>query len=173
MSTHTLNPPASSALQPAPEKVFVVCAKFPFPTHGAPALYYEMLGGEFFHRLLCSELKAAGIQFSEPMDNKTTGLLRRAYADFRVRDVAAATRAVAPILKKWSAFFVIGYQDEREGIYRALWPEKPAFDLNRYLPELFAAIIRDAPEQKAMISQYVASLRAYIPPTEPPPAPAA
>ena len=156
------------------EKLFVVCAQFPFATHDAPGLFLEMLDGEFFHRLLRLELKAAGLEFSDHLQPKhTAGLLSRAYAVFLMRDVAAAARAVAPCLQKWPAFFVVGYHDDRENIFRPLWPEKPAFDLNRYIPELLNAIIQDAPKQGTMIDQYTDNARRRIPPTEPPPAPAA
>ncbi len=172
MSTHAANPPAATAVPLAPEKLFVVCAKIPLTTHDAPGLFMEMLGGQFLHRLLCLELKAAGLQFSDH-GVVTTGLLHHAHASFLVRDVAAAARAVAPCLENWSAFFAVGYQDEREGIYRPLWPEKPAFDLNRYIPELIAAWKEEAPKHQGIFDQYAATLRRQLPPPEPPAAPAA
>lgn len=142
MTTHTITPPAAPALQAAEGKLFVVCSQCPAATLDAPGILIEGMGAMFFYRLLKREMQADGVEILPSNFDQTVTIvtLHQAFAFFMVRDVAAAARAVRPVLEMFPEFFVIGYSDEREGIWRALWPEKPAFDLHAYLPELLKSV---------------------------------
>jgi hypothetical protein len=179
MMTTLPTAPTTTRVKHDKDRLLVVCSKMAFTTQCAEGNLLEQIGATFLHQLLEMSLRFHGVALSagDERGKGTAFSLHRALAIFTVRDVAAATDAIRPVLENSSfgAFFAIGYFDKRESIWRATWQPKRLFDLHQHVTELIRNSDRDTAARLAVLKQVGEKYRQQfnLPPGEPPTDPAA
>lgn len=153
-----IQPPATAR---AGTKAFVVVSKFFHPFKELPGIYVDTFGGVLLGRLLELQLRTQGVVFDDGGPARTAVCLTRAIALFEVTDPLAASEALSPILEdaKLAQLFVMGWLDEREVLWRPLWPLAPAFDLNQRMNELMQSENADFKTYQAALVRHIEAVR--------------
>lgn len=159
MKTAELIQPATPARSDT--KMFVVVSKFFQPFNDFSGIFVDALGGALLGQLLELQLRAQRVAFNDKRPARSAGCLTRAAAVFEVADPLAVSEALRPIMEDAGLLesFVMGWLDEREILWRTLWPKAPAFDLNQRMSEIMESQNADLKTYQAELQRHLAAAR--------------
>ena len=146
---------------PAATHYFVVLSKLLKPFEHLSGIYVDWMGAEFLGQLVKLKLTSEGVTFDAKSSFRHATCLTRAFMILEVIDPVAASEALRPLFAHCAGegFFVMGWLDAREALWRPLWPEKPAFDLHERMEEFMNGTAPEIENYRTAVLRHMESIR--------------